>query len=125
MRITCNNTVISRARRIVIENPNLIDQVYSGKPGCCCGCLGKYSESAAGIKAHVTRTNALFASGEVTDIDIDAEEGVFIETDTRYRNIYIRKDEAIITQCGSLIIISARTSGSAFIQRAVASHATA
>ena len=110
MRLTCNNTVHSRARRIVIENPNLIEQVYSGKPGCCCGCRGKYSRSAAGIKAHVTRTNALFVTGEVTDIGIRSDEGVFIETDTRYRNVYIRKDKAIITQCGSLIIISARSS---------------
>jgi len=106
--------------RIVIEDPALIDQVYTGKPGCCCGCNGKYSDSAAAIKSHITRTNALFASGEVTDIDVSPDCGVFIVTESRYRNIYIHKDRALITRCGDLIVISARTSGSKFIERAVA-----
>ena len=97
--------------RIVIEDPALVEQVYTGKPGCCCGCNGKYSDSAAAIKAHITRTNALIASSEVTDIDIDPGCGVFIVTESRYRNIYIRKDRALITRCGNLIVISARGKG--------------
>lgn len=28
---------------------NNIDQVYSGKPGCMCGCRGKYSTEGRGV----------------------------------------------------------------------------
>lgn len=108
--------------RIVIEDPALIDQVYTGKPGCCCGCNGKYSDSAAAIKSHITRTNALLASGEVTDIDVSPDCGVFIVTHSRYRNIYIHKDRAMITCCGNVIVVSARTSGTETIERAVAKY---
>jgi len=108
--------------RIVIEDPALIDQVYTGKPGCCCGCNGKYSDSAAAIKSHITRTNALLASGEVTDIDVSPGCGVFIVTHSRYRNIYIHKDRAMITCCGNVIVVSARTSGTETIERAVAKY---
>lgn len=106
--------------RIVIEDPALVEKVYTGKPGCCCGCNGKYSDSAASVRAHITRTNALIASGDVAEIDIDFCCGVFIVTETRYRNIYIRKDRALITKCGDLIVISARNSGTEFIEQAVA-----
>jgi hypothetical protein len=30
-----------------IEN---VKRVYSGKPGCMCGCRGKYSEEGRGVK---------------------------------------------------------------------------
>jgi hypothetical protein len=102
---------ITPRTRIVVEDYALVDQVYSGKPGCCCGCLGNYSESARSIRSHITRTNALLAAGEVSRIESDFEDGVFIETDTRYRNIYIHKDRARIAVMGDLIVITATNGG--------------
>lgn len=116
---------ISTTTRIVIEDPALIRDVYTGKPGCCCGCNGNYSTGDKAVRAHLSRTNRLFADGEITAIDVTPDCGVFVETATRYRNIYVCKGEAIITQCGDLIVITKRTTGSAFITRAVAEHAAA
>ena len=113
---------ISTTTRIVIEDPALIRDVYTGKPGCC---NGNYSTGDKAVRAHLSRTNRLFADGEITAIDVTPDCGVFVETATRYRNIYVCKGEAIITQCGDLIVITKRTTGSAFITRAVAEHAAA
>ena len=116
---------ITTTTRIVIEDPSLIEDVYTGKPGCCCGCNGNYSTGDKAVRAHLSRTNRLFASGEITAIDVSPDCGVFVETDTRYRNIYVRKGEAVITQCGDLIAITKRTSGSTWLARVVAEHAAA
>jgi hypothetical protein len=105
-QFVCKNTLTTT--RIVIENPSLVTQVYSGKPGCCCGCKGKYSEGAAAVKAHATRTNALLADGGVNAVQIAPDCGVFIYTDTRQRNIYINPETATVTKRGDLIIIRAR-----------------
>jgi hypothetical protein len=112
-RIICNNTVKTarpNAARIVIENPSLVRQVYTGKPGCCCGCNGNYSRGAAAIKAHVTRSNTLLANNVDSEWKIDVVNGshVALDSSTRYRTIYIDQNAAIITRCGNLIVISAR-----------------
>lgn len=39
-----------------------VEGVYSGKPGCACGCRGNYSENPATITRIVNRINALGAN---------------------------------------------------------------
>lgn len=57
---------------------NDIGKVYSGRPGCGCGCNGKYWEDARNIKRIVKIMNS--RPSEVTD-----DGGIFaLENDTRY-----------------------------------------
>lgn len=91
--------------RIVVEDIDLIKDVYTGKPGCCCGCRGEYHTDAKTIRSHISRTNALLSSDQVTDIVFTDGSGIFVETYTRYRNIYIKRDIAMIVQCGDTYVI--------------------
>lgn len=58
-------------------DPTTINSVYSGKIGCCCGCLGTHSDDAAAIK-RVLRAIA------TKDGDIGGNEK-FVSLDTASR----------------------------------------
>ena len=48
----------------MIINPNQVAQVYSGKPGCACGCKGNYSENPRTIKTIVNRMVRMIQDGQ-------------------------------------------------------------
>jgi hypothetical protein len=63
-----------------------IVRVYSGKPGCGCGCRGTYSETKA-QKTRILNT----VSNLSEEYPIVESDGVLsIETPTRYYWIYLR-----------------------------------
>jgi hypothetical protein len=39
-----------------------VTRVYSGKPGCACGCKGSYSRNPKTIRLIVKKMNAIFAA---------------------------------------------------------------
>jgi len=54
-----------------------IKSVYSGRPGCACGCRGKHSSDARTISLIVNRMNKL-------DPNIEQEDNNYaLETETR------------------------------------------
>lgn len=63
-------------------SPESIKRVYSGKPGCGCGCRGKYSEDPKTIKLIVGKMNRMNAD---KDVRIGCTDGeiFFVETPTR------------------------------------------
>lgn len=78
---------------------NNIDKVYSGKPGCMCGCNGNYSKSDKAKKSALTRmlkTNykvQMFSKSHdnLGCLYFDNERG------TRTNAIYLKKD-AVLTE---------------------------
>ena len=67
-------------------NKSEIVAVYSGRPGCACGCRGKHSESPRSITTIVNKMNAL-------DANIKKEGNHFaIETETRLYIAYWTKE---------------------------------
>lgn len=66
-----------------------VDEVYSGRPGCGCGCKGKYGRSTRFIRMVVkelrqTPDKVLFGAtfGDRTCLSL--------ETETRFRWVYIK-----------------------------------
>ncbi len=58
-----------------------VTRVYSGRPGCGCGCRGKYYDDTRNIKRIV---KAMYNNlSDATRIDYDNELAA-VETDTRY-----------------------------------------
>ena len=53
------------ARNPITEpvNPESIYRVYSGKPGCGCGCRGTYWEDARNIRRIVKQINSRLGTG--------------------------------------------------------------
>jgi hypothetical protein len=64
---------------------------YAGKPGCMCGCNGKYNESSRARKLAITQ---LLSDPRVRfDTWNGDEEGcVFVVTATRNRVLYLTAD---------------------------------
>lgn len=58
-------------------NLNSVSRVYSGKPGCMCGCRGKYSESS---RSKAIVFNKITQGNYKVDTDANC---VFLETGTR------------------------------------------
>lgn len=52
-------------------NPETVYRVYTGKPGCGCGCRGTYWEDARNIRRVVKAINARIGSGAETQINAD------------------------------------------------------
>lgn len=69
--------------RVTID-PTTIVKVYSGRPGCGCGCRGKYWDDARNIARVVKRMNE---SGDVkvNELTLTPDGKVyFVETESRY-----------------------------------------
>jgi hypothetical protein len=65
----------------------MVKRVYSGRPGCACGCRGNYSTNPATITRIVNRINALGALKWVGHDDF-----VFAERDNRMYTAYFTLD---------------------------------
>jgi hypothetical protein len=69
---------------------NTIKRVYTGKPGCMCGCRGKYTkpdESMRSVKIIVGK----LASNPNTHYD-DIAKCFYVQTDTRMYAAYTTTD---------------------------------
>lgn len=64
-----------------------VARVYSGKPGCMCGCNGRYSETKAQIARVVAIINAALAEGRA----VTAEDGYVFLDDTHIETYYTRR----------------------------------
>ena len=69
-----------------------IKSVYSGRPGCACGCRGKHSESLTAIRTVLRNMLASGAPIEVGEPLDPAEEGAVVsaETETRVYIVYTK-----------------------------------
>lgn len=69
-----------------------IKRVYSGKPGCACGCLGNYSESKGSITKVLKKFDEAFAVNEMTGLD--GETIIYWDSPDRSRTytIYLQND---------------------------------
>lgn len=63
---------------------------YSGKPGCMCGCLGKYNEGERARKLAITQL-LKDPSVELQTWDGDEEGCLWIRTKTRSRVLYLNR----------------------------------
>lgn len=72
----------------------VVSSVYTGRPGCACGCRGNHSTNPATIKYVVKVLNGMMAHGHDVDVSLtpfgDHDGYVAIETDTRLRIAYLR-----------------------------------
>lgn len=60
-----------------------LNQTYSGKPGCMCGCLGTYTTKQSTMKKAFNR---LIKDPNV-QLDVDAK-CIYVETSTRNNVVY-------------------------------------
>lgn len=66
--------------------PEMVERVYSGRPGCGCGCKGKYYGDARNIKRVL---NAMKKNAETAE-HLTYEKGVIAAVeDTRYYWAYL------------------------------------
>ena len=77
----------------MIERDKVV-KAYSGKPGCCCGCRGKYYRSGASASqdAQVTKIVSLL-NANIKDVKFTLDGGgdpkfAFLETDNRWYIAY-------------------------------------
>lgn len=99
--------------QLIVTDPALVEQVYSGAAGkCCCGCAGNYSSGPRNVKAHVTRMNK-----RAKEIDGGSGWSVYnrelpslssyvsFETATRVLILYV-KSNADIRREGNIILVT-------------------
>lgn len=61
-----------------------VARVYSGKPGCMCGCRGKYSDSGRGTKI-------IFNKVMKGPFEFDVEANcAYLSTDSRILAVYFK-----------------------------------
>jgi len=67
---------------------------YSGKPGCMCGCMGTYNESARVRKMAITQmTKDSEVRLQTWDHNDDSDAGcLYIRTETRNRVLYLTRE---------------------------------
>jgi hypothetical protein len=68
---------------------SIIKQVYSGKPGCGCGCRGQYWTDQRNINRVVNAMNKL---GNIKILDAPGETIFSVELPNRYYWAYTRDD---------------------------------
>lgn len=77
-----------------------VKRAYSGKPGCCCGCRGKYYNSGASSTddAQVTKiVNLINENIDKVKVFSDSDNGIvegyaFLNTGTRWYIAYFKED---------------------------------
>lgn len=98
----------------IIEKKELVRCSYSGRPGCMCGCNGKYSYTSklrsfsgknrgysidddeindAAVKRMIGKFKKLLKEGAKIEMDSNSRKGdgyFFYETETRYNAIYFK-----------------------------------
>lgn len=85
-----------------IQNINVEDiaRVYSGRPGCGCGCRGKYYDAPHKMVKRILNKlkgliedEAIDRDGRERGLGYQDEDGIFFyETDKRYYWIYLKKE---------------------------------
>ena len=82
-----NKLSATEAALLASLTADTVTRLYSGKPGCCCGCLGKYTEKdSKGFRAAAARKlEALRASPDVEFFG----NGFSIQTETRLNSVYL------------------------------------
>lgn len=91
------------ATSLLLSDPHLVEQVYSGKANrCCCGCSGKYTKGDKAVRSMVTRMNNRARMTRTYGNDCPSQwcvgdNHVAIETDTRVLIVYPKMDHAKIT----------------------------
>jgi len=72
-------------------DPSTIARVYSGKPGCGCGCRGSYYDDARNINRVVKLMNSRAAAGETIRQGEAAGPAIYaVENETRYLWAYAK-----------------------------------
>lgn len=72
-------------------DPETIYRVYSGKPGCGCGCNGTYWEDDRNIRRIVKKINARIGDGASVQATGEGRAFCyFVEDDRRYLWAYAR-----------------------------------
>lgn len=75
--------------------PGAVKSVYSGAPGCACGCKGNHSESTRSINMIVPRIVAAIENGYTADFHFAAGGShIAVETDTRQYIAYLKDADA-------------------------------
>lgn len=69
-------------------------RVYSGRPGCMCGCKGRYQEGMAG-KRMLTNMKAFAGTEvglyeEIVGEDLDGNRFISLESETRNYTVYFK-----------------------------------
>jgi hypothetical protein len=82
-------------RLLMSLTPEQVLRVYSGRPGCGCGCRGNYSDA----KAAKTRALNVLRNAPVSEVKVSAGmngEGLILvwETESRYRWVYLKEGVA-------------------------------
>lgn len=77
-------------------NPNQIGRVYSGRPGCACGCRGNYSESKRSVN-HVLKLYNQTPEDRIESTQGIGDDGMIYfwdsEDGNRTYSIYLKKGE--------------------------------
>lgn len=69
-----------------------VSKVYSGRPGCGCGCRGKYSETGPNVK----RVLSVLQTAAKVEVQEDATETIYaLETEKRFFWVYVPKSAAV------------------------------
>jgi hypothetical protein len=69
----------------------IINKVYSGRPGCGCGCRGRYWTDKRNIKRIVNTMNA--RSSEIDDTPVGDGGHIYaVENETRWYWAYTEKE---------------------------------
>lgn len=74
----------------MIEAKDVI-RTYSGKPGCMCGCQGKYNENPKSFKAALTRMLKTDYKVDFWDGSDDDGGCLYFQTESRNNVIYFKK----------------------------------
>lgn len=75
-------------------DPRIVSSVYTGRPGCACGCRGRHTSDPRSIKMVVRTLNLLMEEGNDVDVSLtpfgDHDGYVAIQTENRLRIAYLR-----------------------------------
>jgi hypothetical protein len=92
-----NKQMIERLKGLDVSS---VESTYSGKPGCMCGCRGKYTEGLN--KAIVKNMIATIEQGYEGDLDFQPSQYLFVEAKSptdgevnRYYAVYFKKEATL------------------------------
>jgi len=75
---------------ILVNHLQGVSSVYSGRPGCACGCKGNHSTNPRVIKQIVRKVQQAVIDGY--QLQIWPGEYFAVETETRQYIVYTRKE---------------------------------
>ena len=78
----------------ILQNLRLddIDQIYSGKSGCMCGCRGMYREGAS--SGRILKNMIRYAQDHDIPVQFDAENNaIFVDDDTKNYVVFLKGEK--------------------------------